>query len=334
MREGSTPTRIGPLTLRNRFVKTATYEGLTPGGRVSEGLVAHHRQMASKGVALTTVAYGAVAPEGRTMADQLLVAHPAELAPLADAVHEEGGAISLQLAHCGGFSKNRAAGTPLAPTAGWNPYGIAYGLPRSRGMDRQDMKRVREAYVRAARVAVEAGFDALELHLGHGYLLSQFLSPLTNHRTDAYGGARDARMRFPVEVAEAVREAVPDTALLAKINLDDGVRGGATLDDGIALAMALVHDPEVLIIDELSLGLAPTVVQQLLGIIDELKAQGQTMIIVEQSLQVALAVADRAIFMEKGQVKFSGPTAELLERDDLARAVFLGGDDSEATRES
>ena len=101
----------------------------------------------------------------------------------------------------------------------------------------------------------------------------------------------------------------------------------------LGLAMALVHDPEVLIIDELSLGLAPAVVQQLLTVIDELKAQGQTMIIVEQSLQVALAVADRAIFMEKGQVKFSGPTAELLERDDLGRAVFLGGDDSEATRE-
>jgi ABC-type branched-subunit amino acid transport system ATPase component len=94
----------------------------------------------------------------------------------------------------------------------------------------------------------------------------------------------------------------------------------------LGLAMALVHEPEVLIIDELSLGLAPTVVQQLLEIIDQLKAAGQTMIIVEQSLQVALAVADRAIFMEKGQVKFSGPTAELLERDDLARAVFLGTD--------
>jgi ABC-type branched-subunit amino acid transport system ATPase component len=94
----------------------------------------------------------------------------------------------------------------------------------------------------------------------------------------------------------------------------------------LGLAMALVHEPEVLIIDELSLGLAPTVVQQLLEIIDQLKAAGQTMIIVEQSLQVALAVADRAIFMEKGQVKFSGPTAELLERDDLARAVFLGAD--------
>ena len=96
----------------------------------------------------------------------------------------------------------------------------------------------------------------------------------------------------------------------------------------LGLAMALVHDPEVLIIDELSLGLAPVVVQQLLEVIERLKERGQTMIIVEQSLHVALAVADRAIFMEKGHVKFEGDAAELLRRDDLARAVFLGGEDT------
>jgi ABC-type branched-subunit amino acid transport system ATPase component len=93
----------------------------------------------------------------------------------------------------------------------------------------------------------------------------------------------------------------------------------------LALAMALVHEPEVLIIDELSLGLAPIMVQELLGTVRELKEQGTTMIIVEQSLNVALSVADRAVFMEKGQVRFDGPAQELAERDDLARAVFLGG---------
>ena len=94
----------------------------------------------------------------------------------------------------------------------------------------------------------------------------------------------------------------------------------------LALAMALVHEPEVLIIDELSLGLAPIMVQELLETVRQLKHQGLTMIIVEQSLNVALAVADRAVFMEKGQVRFDGPARELAERDDLARAVFLGGD--------
>ena len=94
----------------------------------------------------------------------------------------------------------------------------------------------------------------------------------------------------------------------------------------LALARVLMHDPEILLIDELSLGLAPVVVQRMLEIVDELKARGQTMIIVEQSLNVALAVSDRAIFLEKGEVRFDGPAARLLERDDLARAVFFGAD--------
>jgi ABC-type branched-subunit amino acid transport system ATPase component len=94
----------------------------------------------------------------------------------------------------------------------------------------------------------------------------------------------------------------------------------------LALAMALMHDPELLLIDELSLGLAPVVVQELLGVVEHLKANGQTMIIVEQSLNVALAFADRAVFMEKGRVRFEGDARELAERDDLVRAVFLGGE--------
>lgn len=93
----------------------------------------------------------------------------------------------------------------------------------------------------------------------------------------------------------------------------------------LALAMALIHEPKVLIIDELSLGLAPIIVQGLLDTVRGLKDEGLTMIIVEQSLNVALSIADRAVFMEKGQVRFDGPAQELAERDDLARAVFLGG---------
>ena len=92
----------------------------------------------------------------------------------------------------------------------------------------------------------------------------------------------------------------------------------------LALARVLMHEPEILLIDELSLGLAPVVVQRMLELVDELKARGQTMLIVEQSLNVALAIADRAIFLEKGEVKFEGRPQELLERDDLARAVFFG----------
>ena len=94
----------------------------------------------------------------------------------------------------------------------------------------------------------------------------------------------------------------------------------------LALGIALLHDPEVLMIDELSLGLAPVVVQELIGVVEHLKEDGATLVVVEQSLNVAAAIADRAVFLEKGRVRFSGPIRELMERDDLARAVFLGGE--------
>jgi ABC-type branched-subunit amino acid transport system ATPase component/predicted MFS family arabinose efflux permease len=129
-------------------------------------------------------------------------------------------------------------------------------------------------------------------------------------RADQAGRARAALDRFP---ALAARRSAPAREL----------SGGQ--QQMLALAMALVHQPDVLMIDELSLGLAPVMVQELLETVSELKAQGLTMVIVEQSLNVALAVADRAVFMEKGQVRFDGPARELAERDDLARAVFLGG---------
>ena len=92
----------------------------------------------------------------------------------------------------------------------------------------------------------------------------------------------------------------------------------------LSLGRVLLHEPEVLLIDELSLGLAPTVVQDLLNIIERLQEKGQTMIVVEQSLNIALSIANRAVFLEKGQVRFEGAAQELVERDDLARAVFLG----------
>jgi ABC-type branched-subunit amino acid transport system ATPase component len=94
----------------------------------------------------------------------------------------------------------------------------------------------------------------------------------------------------------------------------------------LALACVLLHEPDILLIDELSLGLSPIMVQQLLGVVEQLKQQGITIVIVEQSLNVALAMADRAVFLEKGQVRFEGAARDLLERDDLARAVFLGSE--------
>jgi ABC-type branched-subunit amino acid transport system ATPase component len=129
---------------------------------------------------------------------------------------------------------------------------------------------------------------------------------------------KDRRARF-----ERALSIFPD--LEARLSDTAGLLSGGQ-QQMLGLAMALMHDPEILLIDELSLGLAPLIVESLLRVIDRLKADGQTMIIVEQSLNVALAIAERAVFMEKGRICFEGPSAELLQREDLVRAVFLGGE--------
>jgi 2,4-dienoyl-CoA reductase-like NADH-dependent reductase (Old Yellow Enzyme family) len=238
------PARLGPLALRNRVIKTATYEGMSPGGVPSDALLRHHRDLAAGGVAMTTVAYCAVSPDGRTFADQMHM-HAGIVPPLrrlTDAVHAEGAAASLQLGHCGFFTRNRALGVrrPLAPSAVLNGYGIAAGLPFSAAMTEDDVARVTEEFGTAAALAVEAGFDAVELHLGHGYLLSQFLSPATNRRRDRFGGSLENRLRFPVAVVRRVRERIGhEHALLAKTNLRDGFRGGLEVDDAIGVAQRL-----------------------------------------------------------------------------------------------
>ena len=239
-----TPGRINGLELRNRVIKTATYEGMCPGGLPSQALTDHHVELARGGVGMTTVAYCAVSPRGRTFADQMamseaLVPH---LRRLTDAVHEAGAAVSIQLGHCGGFSKNTEMSRPhpLGPSRGLNHYGMLSGLVFTTPMSAADIDDVVREFADAARLAKESGFDAVELHLGHGYLLSQWLSPATNRRRDEHGGSLENRLRLPLAVVAAVREAVgPDFPILAKANLTDGFRGGATVDDAVTIAQAL-----------------------------------------------------------------------------------------------
>ncbi len=239
-----TPFALRGLRLRNRVVKTATYEGMTPGGVPSEALLAHHRELARGGVGMTTVAYCAVSPDGRTFGEQLWLSEAARppLRRLTDAVHAEGAAASLQLGHCGGFSKNRAVsgGVPKGPSSALNEYGFTSGMLRVGAMSAQDAAGTTGDFARAASTARSLGFDAVELHLGHGYLLSQFLSPMFNRRRDRYGGSLENRLRFPVEVVRAVREAVgADFPILAKVNLSDGVAGGLDLDESVEVARRL-----------------------------------------------------------------------------------------------
>jgi 2,4-dienoyl-CoA reductase-like NADH-dependent reductase (Old Yellow Enzyme family) len=241
------PARLGPLSLRNRVIKTATYEGMCPGGVPSDRLVEHHRALAAGGVGMTTVAYCAVSADGRTFAEQMFM-RPEVIAPLrrvTDAVHREGGAASLQLGHCGWFTKNSELSTrfPRGPSLTFNAYGLSAGKPIALPMSADEIRGVTVEFGNAARRAREAGFDAVELHLGHGYLLSQFLCPATNRRKDGYGGDLDARARLPVEAVRRVREVVgAGFPILCKMNLRDGFRGGLELPDAVLLAQRLERE--------------------------------------------------------------------------------------------
>ena len=234
-----TPVTLGRLRLGNRIVKPATFEGMCPGGLVSDALVAHHREVAAGGAALTTVAYASISPDGRSYATQLLLRPEAApgLGRLADAVHREGAAVALQIGHCGYFASPRViGGRPLGASRLFNTYGLALARPATE----EDLARVVSDFAAAARLARDAGLDAVELHFGHGYLVSQFLSPYTNRRKDRWGGSLTNRARLAVEVLRAARAAVgPEFPLLLKVNLRDGFAGGLELDESIEVARVL-----------------------------------------------------------------------------------------------
>lgn len=235
--------QIGPLTLRNRFIKSGANEAMSRNGFPTRALVKHHSDLAAGGVGMTTVAYMAVAEVGRTLKDQIWMRREAlpSLQVLTDAVHRNGAAISAQITHGGSFVTGmHVRGRTISSSGGFNPAGSLKGNFLQRAMNEQDMARVIDEFVAAAVMAREAGFDAVEIHMGHGYLLNQFISPLSNRRQDEYGGSAENRVRFPARVLAAVKRAVGnDLAVLAKINVADGVRRGASAEDGAVTANAL-----------------------------------------------------------------------------------------------
>jgi 2,4-dienoyl-CoA reductase-like NADH-dependent reductase (Old Yellow Enzyme family) len=236
------PTTLGPVHLRNRVIKAATFEGMTRGGLVSDELIEFHRRVAAGGVGMTTVAYLAVAPEGRTDRHQVHWRDEAlpGLRRLTDAVHAEGAAVSAQIGHAGPVADSRSNRLPaLSPSRMFSPLSLQF-TKRATG---DDLVRVVRAHAEAAGTAIDVGFDAVEIHLGHNYLASSFLSPKLNRRRDQYGGTLENRARFPRAIARAVRDAVGDRiAILAKLNLDDGVRRGLHLDESIQVARWLEQD--------------------------------------------------------------------------------------------
>jgi 2,4-dienoyl-CoA reductase-like NADH-dependent reductase (Old Yellow Enzyme family) len=233
------PARLGPLTLRNRTIKAATYEGMSRKNLVTDRLIDFHVRHAAGGVGMTTVAYCAVAPEGRTDRHQILWRPEAlpGLRKLTNAVHAEGAAVSAQLGHAGPVGNPKANGAPaLSPSRHFHKTTLSFTTVATR----DDLTRIVKAHGAAASMAVDAGFDAVEVHLGHNYLASSFLSPRLNHRKDEYGGSLENRARLALEMVQEVRRAVGEQiAIIAKVNMDDGYPGGFWLDEAIVLAQWL-----------------------------------------------------------------------------------------------
>lgn len=233
---------IGPITLRNRTIRSAAFESMCPGNAPSQQLLDYHRSVAAGGVGMTTVAYAAVAQSGLSFDRQLWMRK--EIVPglrkLTDSVHKEGAAASIQLGHCGNMSHKKICGeTPVGASSGFNLYSPTF----VRGLRKDELRLMAKAYGNAVRLARESGFDAVEIHAGHGYLISQFLSPYTNHRKDEYGGSLDNRMRFMDEVmAEVMKAAGNDMAVLVKMNMRDGFKGGMDIEESLQVAHRLVND--------------------------------------------------------------------------------------------
>ena len=237
------PLQIGPIMLRNAFIKAATNENMSKKGVPTQAMLEHHRALAQGGVGMSTMAYLAVKKMGRTLADQIWLRPEvlADLRAVTDAVHTAGGKISAQITHGGSFVTGTLVPAPLqSASGGVNSAGLLCGNVFRRAMNRRDMDAMVDRFVEGAELCVEAGFDAVEIHMGHGYLLNQFISPMDNRRKDEFGGSPENRVRFPARVLQAVKEAVGEQiAVLAKINVDDGRSRGAHVEDAIVAAQAL-----------------------------------------------------------------------------------------------
>ncbi len=237
------PSTIGRLTLPNRFVRSATFEGLaTPEGAVTPALTQRMVELALGQVGLIITGHTMVSLEGRAGPCQM-AAHSDAFLPgltaMTQAVHKAQGRIALQLAHAGYMANTELSGLPALGASDFTPEG---GQP-ARAATVQDLARLVQNFAMAAQRAKTAGFDAVQVHAAHGYLLSQFLSPYFNKRQDQYGGPLENRARLLLEVVRAIRQAVgPDYPLLVKLNSEDFIEPGLVPAEAIQVAALLEQE--------------------------------------------------------------------------------------------
>lgn len=234
-----TPCKIGPVELRNRTIRSAAFEGMCPGNAPSQMLLDYHRSVAEGGVGMTTIAYASVTQSGLSFPSQLWI-RP-EILPglreVTDAIHKEGAKASIQIGHCGNMSHKSICGErPVSASSGFN----MYSPTMVRGLRKDELREMAKAYGNAVNMCREAGFDVVEIHAGHGYLISQFLSKYTNKRKDEYGGSLENRMRFmDIVMEEVMKAAGSDMGVLVKMNMRDGFKGGMEIDETMQVAKRL-----------------------------------------------------------------------------------------------
>lgn len=234
------PGKIGPVSLRNRLIRSAAFEGMASGNAPTAELKAYHESVARGGAAMTTLAYASVSRSGLSFDTQLWLREEIEegLRDITDAVHRHGAKASIQIGHCGNMTHRRTAGCmPVGASSGFN----LYSPTLVRGLRVREIEAIADAFGQSVASARRAGFDCVEVHAGHGYLLSQFLSPYTNRRRDEFGGSLHNRLRFTRMVMERVMDAAgSDTAVVVKMNMDDGFRSGMHEAESMEVARALL----------------------------------------------------------------------------------------------
>lgn len=234
-----TPYKIGPIELRNRTIRSAAFEGMCENYNPTEKLRDYHVSVSRGGVGMTTLAYASICESGLSFKTQLWLRKSivGELRRITDDIHTQGAKASIQIGHCGNMTHISTAGCiPVGASTGFNLYSPTI----VRGLRSSELTTLARQFGEAVVTARDAGFDCVELHAGHGYLISQFLSPYTNHRKDKFGGSLDNRMRFMRMCMEEVMKAAGnDMGVIVKTNMRDGFKGGLDIDECLTIAQEI-----------------------------------------------------------------------------------------------
>ena len=328
------PGRIGRLALKNRLVRSATATGMcAPDGSPTDDVIALYCRLAEGGVGLIITGHCYVAPNGKAnpgmkglWQDDLIPS----LRRLTDAVHESGGLIAAQLNHAGRQTRPDITGEPLVAPS---PIPVKGTEPVPHELTEPGILALIDAYGAAAQRAKAAGFDAVQLHCAHGYLISQFISPYTNHRSDGWGGTPEKRRRFALEVYRKVRAAVgPDFPVLVKLNAADFLEGGLEVEESAELAAALDRDGIDAI--EVSCGMSESFLKiarinirspkreaYLLPLAEAIRARVRVPIILVGGMR-SRATMDRV--MGEGKVDFLSLSRPLVREPDLPNRLRAG----------